>query len=308
MTEERDDIALDPAGDESAGGRASQPVRVLLAESALEAMNQHAAEESDHEIGGVMVGTVLEGVRPVVLVEHIIRGTHMSHLRSSVTFTHESWAEINREMDEKYADKRMVGWYHSHPGFGIFLSGHDLFIHRNFFTMPWQIAFVTDPRSRAFGCFTWNNGDLVQDTACEVYRPTEGRTPPPRPTTDMPLPAAPVSPLTTRPTALDWGPKAALGLLAALLAIIIGLNLLNLQEVKRLRESLINPATAPNQLAPAPAVPATDSNVIPESTPAVAPAPVSPPETTPTDSPTPTAAPESPPPGPGVEPGGSPAS
>ncbi len=27
----------------------------------------------------------------------------------------------------------IVGWYHTHPSFGIFLSHHDLFIHQNFF-------------------------------------------------------------------------------------------------------------------------------------------------------------------------------
>lgn len=305
MTEERDDIALDTTEGPPEMGQTSPPVRVMLAESALEAMNQHAAEESDHEIGGVMVGTVLEGERPVVLVEHVIRGSHMSHLRSSVTFTHESWAEINREMDEKYADKRMVGWYHSHPGFGIFLSGHDLFIHRNFFTMPWQIAFVTDPRSRTFGCFTWNNGDLVQDKTCEVYRPSESRTSPPPPPTESALPAATTEPLPAPTKSFDIGQKAALGLLAALLAIIIGLNFYNLQEIKRLRQTLLTQTTTQNHLLPAPAV--GSAGISPES-PAVSPAPAKAPERTSPASPTPAAAPESPPPGQGVEPSAAPGS
>jgi proteasome lid subunit RPN8/RPN11 len=50
----------------------------------------------------------------------------------------------------------MVGWYHTHPGFGIFLSGMDLFIHQNFFTQLWHVAFVLDPRARTSGFFTWN--------------------------------------------------------------------------------------------------------------------------------------------------------
>ena len=78
--------------------------------------------------------------------------------------------EINREHDETYPDLKMVGWYHSHPGFGVFLSGHDLFIHRNFFTAPWQVAFVTDPLGKASGCFTWNNGELKEDSDFCVFR------------------------------------------------------------------------------------------------------------------------------------------
>jgi hypothetical protein len=40
---------------------------------------------------------------------------------------------------------QIVGWYHSHPGFGVEFSEMDLFIHRNFFPGPGQIAYVTDP-------------------------------------------------------------------------------------------------------------------------------------------------------------------
>ena len=50
----------------------------------------------------------------------------------------------------------MVGWYHTHPGVGIFLSGMDLFIHQNFFTQMWHVAYVLDPRARTSGFFCWN--------------------------------------------------------------------------------------------------------------------------------------------------------
>jgi hypothetical protein len=42
-----------------------------------------------------------------------------------------------------------VGWYHTHPGFGVEFSEMDLFIQRNFFSGPTQIALVTDPLSGA---------------------------------------------------------------------------------------------------------------------------------------------------------------
>jgi len=49
-------------------------------------------------------------------------------------------------MDAQFADKKIVGWYHSHPGFGIFLSEYDLFIHRNFFTAPGRWPSSRTPR------------------------------------------------------------------------------------------------------------------------------------------------------------------
>jgi hypothetical protein len=60
-------------------------------------------------------------------------------------------------MDGKHKGKRVVGWYHTHPGFGIFLSDRDQFIQNSFFNLPFQIAFVYDPKSREHGVFTWHD-------------------------------------------------------------------------------------------------------------------------------------------------------
>lgn len=136
---------------------------VLINASALLAMNLHAASEPGHEIGGIMLGSLIEGSGLVVVVEDIIRGTKMDHSSGSVTFTHETWSEINRIKDEQFPDKKVVGWYHSHPGFGIFLSGHDLFIQKNFFSQPYHVAFVTDPRARTCGTFVWQGEGIVQE-------------------------------------------------------------------------------------------------------------------------------------------------
>ncbi len=76
-----------------------------------------------------------------------------------MTFTHETWAHISNVKDAEFAEQRIVGWYHSHPGFGVFLSPQDVFIHRGFFDLPWQIALVVDPRSAEEGFFVWRDGE-----------------------------------------------------------------------------------------------------------------------------------------------------
>jgi hypothetical protein len=65
-------------------------------------------------------------------------------------------------MDSRYPDDRIVGWYHTHPGFGIFLSEMDLFIQNNFFNEPWQIAYVDDPKGGDRGAFVWEKGAAVR--------------------------------------------------------------------------------------------------------------------------------------------------
>jgi hypothetical protein len=55
-----------------------------------------------------------------------------------------------------------VGWYHTHPSFGIFLSHHDLFIHQHFFAQPLQVAYVVDPIQQTRGFFQWRGGNMAQ--------------------------------------------------------------------------------------------------------------------------------------------------
>jgi proteasome lid subunit RPN8/RPN11 len=130
------------------------------------------------EICGVLIGTVKDGV---TRVEACIAGENAQQGGAHVTFTQETWQHIYRIKDAQFADSSIVGWYHSHPGFGIFLSDYDLFIHRNFFTAPHQIAWVFDPHSEAEGCFGWVSPEslgrvsrwIVEDSLgiCDITKP-----------------------------------------------------------------------------------------------------------------------------------------
>ena len=55
----------------------------------------------------------------------------------------------------------MVGWYHTHPDWGVFLSGMDMFICDNFFNKPLDVAYVIDPCRGDRGMFQWT-GDPRQ--------------------------------------------------------------------------------------------------------------------------------------------------
>ena len=141
-----------------AGGAA---VDILLDEAPLRAMQAHALSSLDREVAGVMIGRQPEKQPDGRYVVHVIDSIIAKHTvmhGASVTYTPESWRYLNDTLWERYPDESavMVGWYHTHPGFGIFLSGMDLFIHQNFFTQVWHVAYVLDPRARTSGFFCWN--------------------------------------------------------------------------------------------------------------------------------------------------------
>jgi len=136
-------------------------VDILLDEAPLRAMQAHALSSLDREVAGVMIGRQPEKQPDGRYIVHVIDSIIAKHTKmqgASVTYTPESWRYLNDTLWERYPDESavMVGWYHTHPGFGIFLSGMDLFIHQNFFTQIWHVAYVLDPRARTSGFFSWN--------------------------------------------------------------------------------------------------------------------------------------------------------
>jgi proteasome lid subunit RPN8/RPN11 len=137
--------------------------RVFVLEEAFDRATTRGNAEQDREVGGVLVGEVCrDDGGPYVRVDTTIDALHAEEKGTELTFTHETWDHIHKEMDSKYQGKRIVGWYHTHPGFGIFLSDRDLFIQRSFFNLPYQIALVYDPKSREHGIFCWRENEAVR--------------------------------------------------------------------------------------------------------------------------------------------------
>ncbi|MCD6352320.1 MAG: Mov34/MPN/PAD-1 family protein, partial [Armatimonadetes bacterium] len=102
---------------------------VLMGHAVQETIWNHAESDTAREVGGLLVGRVLAGDDgPMVVVEDALPARHAEAGSAHVTFTHESWSEWYQLLDEQYEGLQIVGWYHSHPNFGIFLSDHDLFI------------------------------------------------------------------------------------------------------------------------------------------------------------------------------------
>lgn len=121
-------------------------LRISLSRGAYAELTAHAKESLDAEVCGVLVGEVCEDENgPFVEVRATIRGNAAREARAHVTFTHETWNQIHATLDGSYPQFQIVGWYHTHPGFGVEFSAMDRFIQQNFFSGKAQVAFLTDP-------------------------------------------------------------------------------------------------------------------------------------------------------------------
>jgi len=142
----------------------TQPVVVMESEVARQ-IRQHARSSMKAEVCGILIGST-EHER--MTVEACIQGINAAQGGAHVTFTQDTWEHIYKTKDKDYPDQKIVGWYHSHPGFGVFLSEHDLFIQQNFFSNPQQVAWVYDPHTDEEGCFGWVGDKIEKLTAIRV--------------------------------------------------------------------------------------------------------------------------------------------
>jgi len=88
---------------------------------------------------------------------HLLKRNTAKEPPTTLKFTHESWEYIHKEAARKYPEYKILGWIHTHPDFGIFLSEYDKFIHENFFNGENQVAYVVDPIQNIEGFYFWIN-------------------------------------------------------------------------------------------------------------------------------------------------------
>ena len=133
---------------------------IVIRETVLEAILEYSEQDLAQERGGFLLGAVYGQDPQYIAIRHFHPALAAQGDSSSLTFTHETWAALTRDIEANFASESLLGWQHTHPGLGVFLSAHDLFIHKNFFVQPWQIALVVDPRRQEFGFYQWRAGEV----------------------------------------------------------------------------------------------------------------------------------------------------
>lgn len=139
-------------------------VSIFVKQSAYNRAVDHAASELEIEVGGVLVGKWC--VDPQTCQEFIVvvaalpaRFTQQGSV--FLTFTQDSLVDIHAKIDLLYPGEEIVGWYHTHPRMGVFLSHYDTWLHEHFFPEPWQVALVIEPHTASGGFFIRQvNGEL----------------------------------------------------------------------------------------------------------------------------------------------------
>lgn len=136
----------------------------------IEQVMTHIKGRGDVEVGGILLGYPCTDEQGVWLrIDHAVPAHQAASERLNLTFTHDAWDEMLAERDRIDPDSHVVGWYHTHPGLGVFLSKYDRFIHSSFFTRPLDVALVVDPHTFTWKTFIWENSELSAASVFHIY-------------------------------------------------------------------------------------------------------------------------------------------
>ncbi|MDT8306379.1 MAG: Mov34/MPN/PAD-1 family protein [Anaerolineae bacterium] len=141
--------------------------QIIVGRRALAEIAAHSNSQTASELGGVLLGRVYRHVgQQYVEIEAALPAPSEDRGPFHFTFNADVWAHVNREREAAFPGLQIVGWFHTHPGLGVFFSGDDVVVHSAAFVMPWHIALVVDPLHNEAGFFGWQGRDIVPLAGC----------------------------------------------------------------------------------------------------------------------------------------------
>lgn len=167
---QRDKYAILPWGNVE-----DKELTLFIDANAFIEVKKHSQKRTDREVGGFLIGDAMhEKENLFIQITHIIEVQEIQHKSGEFIFTHEVWKMIDSIMSERHHDKQLLGWYHTHPGIGLFLSPEDRFIQNNFFNQSWQVTLVLDPLTK-YQLFYYTRKDKLINIGFYIYTANENK-------------------------------------------------------------------------------------------------------------------------------------
>lgn len=155
------------------GEKVEEDKNIYVSQSVYKEIHAFTKNKLTNESGGMLIGNVIEAFGKTNIVIHgFIEAKFSEGTPTTLKFTHETWDYVHEQMDKKYENGQIIGWIHTHPNFGIFLSEYDRFIQNNFFKEDYQIAYVVDPIQHIEGFYFWVNEKIERCKGFYIFDKT----------------------------------------------------------------------------------------------------------------------------------------
>ena len=147
--------------------RHKQLFRVYIVDQTLNRIHRHIQENNRVETGGILVGHPFQNLDNVdetfIVITGAVRQDSQDRSIGHFTVGTQEIAEARVVLETDYPGLIVVGWYHSHPGHGVFLSGQDMQIVRSIYNANWHVAMVIDPIRDHAGFFYGPEGKRLHN-------------------------------------------------------------------------------------------------------------------------------------------------
>jgi proteasome lid subunit RPN8/RPN11 len=153
-------------------------VSVFLTQPAFVRVCSLAGRDMENEVGGALVGqwrVDRQTGEQFIVAEAALPARHTRQGSAFLTFTQDTLVALHQEQEERFPDKRILGWFHTHPRMGVFLSDYDIWLHTHFFPEPWQVALVIEPFAQTGGFFVRTEDGRLDNHEYFGFREILGR-------------------------------------------------------------------------------------------------------------------------------------
>jgi proteasome lid subunit RPN8/RPN11 len=126
---------------------ASPVIQVVTAMPVYEPICRQAHKALPNETGGFLLGYVGRDIGQNRWHLYIDQAEAVEPTEAAPTHFAFSWRDVDRiRSSREKTGRALIGWYHTHPDLGVFLSRTDVEkTHNRLFNDPFQIALVLDP-------------------------------------------------------------------------------------------------------------------------------------------------------------------
>ncbi|MGC1120522.1 MAG: Mov34/MPN/PAD-1 family protein [Candidatus Methanofastidiosia archaeon] len=149
---------------------------VYIDEMVLNGIFEHASHYGKNEAIGKLVGKPYIYPRLKYMFVTIWGYVPVESISTSISVKYSSRAaeHLAKDLLEDYSEDMVVGWYHSHPRMGCFLSSRDVETQQRNYPEWYQCALVVDPYSNEFKFFEVDDEGYPTEIEYYVYRRKPG--------------------------------------------------------------------------------------------------------------------------------------
>jgi proteasome lid subunit RPN8/RPN11 len=140
-----------------------EPYPLYLSRRAEERIRNHALSRREErlEVLGFLLGDVHTHSGATYTVVTDVATTDLDASSVAVRFDRGAFEKLFESMDAAGPDKLLVGWYHSHPGHGCFMSERDVETQTTQFPEPHHAAVVVDPIGFEWEAYAMRDGRVI---------------------------------------------------------------------------------------------------------------------------------------------------